>query len=94
MKIPSKYIRRKFRSEVEAADSMPVSTSEVCPSTIVHEIEPQVIYVSSTSEVNVEDPSSNDVPIALRKGTRSKAGLPPSRYGYEHDISIEQCLLL
>lgn len=31
--------------------------------------------------------SSLELPIALRKLTRIKAGKPPSRYGFEHDIS-------
>jgi hypothetical protein len=31
--------------------------------------------------------SYRELPIALRKGTRAKAGKPPSRYGFEHDIS-------
>ena len=38
-----------------------------------------------TEEEEVE-PSIN-LPIALRKETRSTAGKPPTRYGFEHDIS-------
>ncbi|RLN09608.1 retrotransposon protein, putative, unclassified [Panicum miliaceum] len=30
---------------------------------------------------------SNNLPIALRKEARSTAGKPPTRYGFEHDIS-------
>jgi len=32
------------------------------------------------------DPSV-DLPIALRKEARSTTGKPPTRYGFEHDIS-------
>ena len=72
------YTRRKFRSSIEA--------TEVAPSAPVHESNQEIIDVSSSSEVEAE-PSSDDLPIALRKGTRTSAGMPPQRYGFEHDIS-------
>jgi hypothetical protein len=81
------YTRKRFRAQVETIDSDPTSTSEPCSSTPVHENEPEVIDVTSASRVDVENASLDDLPIALRKSTRAKAGVPPSRYGYEHDIS-------
>jgi hypothetical protein len=40
-----------------------------------------------TSHGETEDYGTYDLPIAIRKGARAKAGVPPTRYGYEHDIS-------
>jgi len=46
-----------------------------------------MVDVSSTSEIENGDSTSDDLPIALRKGARGNAGVPPSRYGFDHDIS-------
>jgi len=83
------YTRRKFRSQSDVVETAPVpaSTSEQCPLASVRESEPEIIDVSSTSEIDVEDPSSDNLPIALRKGTRINAGVPRPRLGFEHDIS-------
>jgi hypothetical protein len=59
----------------------------VVPIAPIHENNQEIIDVSSSSEVEIEDSSSHDFPIALRKGTRNNAGMPPLRYGFEHDIS-------
>ena len=77
------YTRRKFRSQAEAPEGTPTATSEQCspnPPNIVDD-------VSSTSGTEIEDPFIDDLPIALRKETRAKAGIPASRYGFDHDIS-------
>jgi len=58
-----------------------------CPLAPEHESQQEIIDVPSGSETYVQDPSSHGLPIALRKGTRAKAGVPPSRYRFEHDIS-------
>ena len=46
----------------------------------------EAVDVSSTPETEIEDSTLDDLPIALRKGPRAKAGVPPSMYGFEHDI--------
>jgi hypothetical protein len=80
------YTRRKFRSQQENTELLQTPTSELCPSAPVRESGPEIIDVSSTSEIDVEN-SSDALPIALRKGTRVNAGVPAQRYGFEHDIS-------
>ncbi|WVZ92208.1 hypothetical protein U9M48_038291 [Paspalum notatum var. saurae] len=84
------YTRRKFRSQSNVVETatVPASTSEQCPLASVRESEPKIIDVSSTSEIDVdENPSSDDLPIALRKGTQINAGVPRPRLGFDHDIS-------
>jgi hypothetical protein len=81
------YTRRKYRSQMEATNLDLESTPELCPLEPVHESEPEIIDVSSAFKIGVEDSLLNDLPIALRKGTRTKVGMPPLRYGFEHDIA-------
>jgi hypothetical protein len=47
----------------------------------------QIVEVLSASEATIEASSSADLPIALRKDARVKAGIPSPRYGFEHDMS-------
>jgi hypothetical protein len=60
---------------------------------IRHQVEQFPPNTSETADVplasrgEIEDFSSYDLPIAIRKGMCAKAGVPPPRYGYEHDIS-------
>ena len=61
-----------------------------CPLAPVHESQQKVIDVSSASEIEVQNSPSDDLPIALRKGTRAKSGVPPPRYGFEHDITMSR----
>ena len=81
------YTRKNFRSQTQATEVVPVSTSEQCPSPLVPNDVPEIVDVSSTSETEIEGSSSADLPIALRKDARAKAGVPPPRYGFENDIS-------
>jgi len=78
------YTRRNFRPQPEATELVP---NVECPLAPEHESQQEIIDVPSGSETYVQDPSSHGLPIALRKGTRAKAGVPPSRYEFEHDIS-------
>jgi hypothetical protein len=82
-----KYTRKKYRSQMEATNLDIESTSELCPLEPVHKSEPEIIDASSASEIGVQDSPSNDLPIALWKGTGTKAGMPSLRYGFEHDIA-------
>ena len=75
------YTRRKPRSQVHTSSTIPSVTPEHS-SPYSSEIDD----VPSPSKIENED-SNLDVPIALRKETRVKAGVPPSRYGFENDIS-------
>ena len=75
------YTRRKPRSQVHTSSTIPSVTPEHS-SPYSSEIDD----VPSPSEIENED-SNLDVPIALRKEARVKAGVPPSRYGFENDIS-------
>ena len=43
--------------------------------------------MSPTSSTEIEESGLDDLLIALRKEPRAKAGMPPPRYGFEHDIS-------
>lgn len=72
------YTRRKHRS--------PTETEEVAPISPVHESELEGVDVTSASEIEIESTTPDDLPIALRKSTRTSAGVPPQRYGFEHDI--------
>jgi hypothetical protein len=75
------YTRRKYKSQEEVPAIVTPTTHEHSSSA------PQeIIDVSSTSEAENEDSAMHDLPIALRKGARVKAGVPPSMYGFEHDI--------
>ena len=47
----------------------------------------EIVDVSPTSSTEIEESGLDDLPIALRKEPRAKAGMPPPRYGFEHDIS-------
>ncbi|WVZ50418.1 hypothetical protein U9M48_001671, partial [Paspalum notatum var. saurae] len=72
------YTRRKYRSSAEA--------TEVAPPPPIHDSTQEIINVSSSPEVELDHPLSDDLPIALRKSTRTNAGVPRPRYGFE-DIS-------
>lgn len=72
------YVRRKPRSQEEAPTTTP-DHSLLAPLDMVD--------VSSTSEIENDDSALNDMPIALRKGARHNARVPPTRYGFDHDIS-------
>ncbi|WVZ66205.1 hypothetical protein U9M48_015462 [Paspalum notatum var. saurae] len=72
------YTRRKYRSSAEA--------TEVAPPPPIHDSTQEIINVSSSPEVVLDHPLSDDLPIALRKSTRTNAGVPRPRYGFE-DIS-------
>jgi hypothetical protein len=75
------YTRRKYKSQEEVLAIVTPTTHEHSSSA------PQeIIDVSSTSEAENEDSAMHDLPIVLRKGARVKAGVPPSMYGFEHDI--------
>lgn len=74
------YTRKKFKSRAEG----PSGTLEQCS------LNPPDIGddVSSISEIETEDPLIvDDLSIAVRKESRAKARIPPSRYGFDHDIS-------
>jgi hypothetical protein len=64
-----------------------VPTTKQCPSYSVPHNESKIIDVSSTFEVEIDVSSPANLPIPLRKDARAKAGIPPPRYGFEHDIS-------
>jgi hypothetical protein len=66
-------------------------TVEQCSSTQVPNNDQEIVEVSSAFEDAIEASSSADLPIAIRKDARAKAGIPPPRYGFEHDIS--NCLI-
>lgn len=72
------YVRRKPRSQEEDPATTPENS---LPAPL------DIVDVSSTSEIENDDSALNDMPIALRKGARDNAGVPPTRYGFEHDIS-------
>ncbi|WVZ85689.1 hypothetical protein U9M48_032584 [Paspalum notatum var. saurae] len=72
------YTRRKSRAQVETPITIPEHSS---PSSL------EIVDVSSSSEIENEDSTLDDLPIALRKEARVKAGVPRPRYGFENDIS-------
>jgi hypothetical protein len=72
------YTRKRFRSQEEP--------TEVVSSAPMHDSNQEIMDESSSPEVEIEDPPSDGLPIALRKATRTRAGMPPKRYGFEHDI--------
>jgi hypothetical protein len=75
------YTRRKSHLHSEPHETNPSSSTEqFSPDTLETTDAPLI------SHREIEDPSSHDLPIAIRKGARAKAGVPPTRYGYEHDI--------
>jgi hypothetical protein len=76
------YARRKYKSQEEVPAIITPTAHEHSSS-----VPQEIVDVSSTSEAEVEDSTLDDLPIALRKGARAKAGVPPPMYGFEHDIS-------
>ncbi|WVZ82885.1 hypothetical protein U9M48_030093 [Paspalum notatum var. saurae] len=70
------YTKRKSRAQVETPITIPEHSS---PSSL------EIVDVSS-SEIENEDSTLDDLPIALRKEARVKAGVPRPRYGFENDI--------
>jgi hypothetical protein len=72
------YTRKRFRSQEEP--------TEVVSSAPMHDSNQEIMDESSSPEVEIEDPPSDGLPIALRKATRTRAGMPPKRYRFEHDI--------
>jgi hypothetical protein len=76
------YTRKKFRPQT-TKNVHP--TTEQCSSQVSNN-DQQIVEVSSASEAAIEASSSADLPIALRKDARVKAGVPPPRYGFEHDM--------
>jgi hypothetical protein len=66
---------------------VPVPNIEQCPSSSVPHDEPEIIDLSSASEAEIEGSSPINLPIALWKDARAKAGIPPLRYGFEHNIT-------
>jgi hypothetical protein len=92
------YTRRKKSVEVQPVEQQVkqlVEQQEEQTPLVKQELSPPTIGVGISSnggEQSIEaggeeDDRFIDLPIALRKEARSKAGKPPSRYGYEHDIS-------
>ena len=61
------YTRKKFGSQAQAREVVPVSTTEQCSASSVPHEEPEIIDVTSTSETEIEASSPADLPIALRK---------------------------
>jgi hypothetical protein len=72
------YTRRKYRT--------PTEVEEVAPVSPMHESELEAVDVTSVPEIEIDSTTPDDLPIALRKGTRTSVGVPPQRYGFEHDI--------
>jgi hypothetical protein len=62
-------------------------TVEQCSSTQVSNNDQEIVEVSLASEDAIEASCSVDLPIAIQKDAWAKAGVPPSRYGFEHNIS-------
>ncbi|RLN35645.1 uncharacterized protein C2845_PM03G19300 [Panicum miliaceum] len=63
-------------------------TSQEVPGITPESATPQeIVDVSPTSSTKIEESGLDDLPIALQKEPRAKAGMPPPRYGFEHDIS-------
>jgi hypothetical protein len=79
--------KKKVGSQTQATKVVPVPIAEQCSSSLVPHDEPKIVDVSSTSEAEIDVSSPVDLPIALRKDAQAKAGIPPPRYGFEHDIS-------
>jgi len=73
------YTRRKFRHSTEP--------TEVDPPAPTHDSTQEITDVPSPREMELEEPSSVDLPIALRKATRTNAGVPRPKYGFENNIS-------
>jgi transposase InsO family protein len=72
------YTRRKYRT--------PTEVEEVAPVSPMHESELEAVDVTSVPEIEIDSTTPDDLPIALRKGTQTSVGVPPQRYGFEHDI--------
>ena len=70
------YMRRTRTSQEEVPGITPESA-----------IPQEIVDVSPTSSIKIEESGLDDLPIALRKEPRAKDGMPPPRYGFEHDIS-------
>jgi hypothetical protein len=68
IEISKVYARRKFRSQQETTELVQTTTFEQCP-TPGHESEQEIIDISSALEIDVENPSLDDIPIALQEGT-------------------------
>jgi hypothetical protein len=62
-------------------------TVEQCSSTQVSNNDQEIVEVSLASEDAIEASCSVDLPIAIQKDAWAKAGVPPPRYGFEHNIS-------
>jgi len=78
--IPDKGPLRVYKRRTHTSREVPGITPESAT--------PQeIVDVSSTSSTEIEESGLDDLPIALRKEPRAKAGMPPPRYGFEHDIS-------
>lgn len=73
------YTRRKYRTRT--------NTEDMAQSTPIQESGQEEIEEARAPEIEVEDLPSDDMPIALRKEPRTGAGVPPQRYGFDHDIS-------
>jgi hypothetical protein len=75
--------KKKFRPQIA---KIVHPTTEQCSSQVPNN-DQQIVEVLSASEATIEASSSADLPIALRKDARVKAGIPSPRYGFEHDMS-------